>query len=281
MNLAPCAYPLSNGRGVCKRAKAPAADVCSKHLTISQTDYGPEIEGRCNAPKKPSNWADPSVPERCKAPAMENGRCRTHGGKSTPAGVDHHRFEHGHRSKIRTRIRQATAIAAVEDKGRSLAQVIMRLQRQLELLRKNEVESPLDMATHDLRTEMQLVELLRKCTETQARRDKINEKMYLSPAEFYVLVVAIRRTFALTARWLKGKHGFSDDALLPIAAFFIDEIGALVNYPESRDVYLAARCAELGIKLDEDDGRPILGEDVAFTFHEARLLGGGDDAEAT
>ncbi len=32
---------------------------------------------------------------------MANGRCKTHGGKSVPAGPAHHSYVHGHRSKVR------------------------------------------------------------------------------------------------------------------------------------------------------------------------------------
>lgn len=38
---------------------------------------------------------------RCQSPAMSNGRCRLHGGKSKPPGPGHHSYVHGRRSKVR------------------------------------------------------------------------------------------------------------------------------------------------------------------------------------
>lgn len=58
----------------------------------------------------------------CRQPAMKNGRCRLHGGKSK-SGKDHGRYRHGNRTKEAIEARRQAA-ALLKESKRLLIQIM-------------------------------------------------------------------------------------------------------------------------------------------------------------
>ena len=58
-------------------------------------------EALLKAQESPRCGAKTRSKTSCKSPAMKNGRCRLHGGKSTgaPTGKEHGRYTHGNYTK--------------------------------------------------------------------------------------------------------------------------------------------------------------------------------------
>jgi hypothetical protein len=64
--------------------------------------------GKCGAKNRPA----PNAKYRfCHDDALPNGRCKKHGGKSVPAGPDHHAYVHGLRSKAKLTREQRRRVA--------------------------------------------------------------------------------------------------------------------------------------------------------------------------
>jgi hypothetical protein len=102
---------------------------------------------------------------QCRQPAMPNGRCRLHGGK-TPHGIASPNYKHGMHSKYMPKHLQADYHRAVDDPQ------LLSLQSQLALLTARELELTRQLAEMDSPPWSQAVDALVDFEEALASKDR-------------------------------------------------------------------------------------------------------------